>query len=305
MKHSAPSPRTRGLIAIAAIGLAMMGCSADIKITGHALLIGLSDYPGTDNDLPNVANDITDMDDLLVGQGWTVTRLENSAATESAIISGIKNFLAPLQKGETALIYYSGHGFEMNGGAYLVPYDYFSADNALISADELADAMSASAGKNVVVVIDACYSGGFIGPSDAADAAPQDYSLGKGATTELFPFSALSRFGELLVRNSAASGTAAPIVIAAAGSLETSWEGGAVDNGLFTYFFMESAEAGDLNGDGWVSCTEAYAYASKGIQLYWNNGISNSTEDVPPEDDEDYLPRISGGMRDFVLFKAP
>ncbi|MFZ2635985.1 MAG: caspase family protein, partial [Rectinemataceae bacterium] len=211
MKHSAPSPRIMGLIAIAAIGLAMMGCSADIKVTGHALLIGLSDYPDTVNDLPSVAHDIDDMDDLLVGQGWTVTRLEDSAATESAIISGIKNFLASLQKGETALIYYSGHGgLGLNNDAYLVPYDYFPAETALISADELADAMSASAGKNVVVVIDACYSGGFIGPSDAADAAPQDYSLGKGATTELFPFSALSRFGELLVRNSAASGTAAP-----------------------------------------------------------------------------------------------
>jgi hypothetical protein len=108
------------------------------------------------------------------------------------------------------------------------------------------------------------------------------------------------RFGELLAQNAAASSTnpsTAPLVISAAGWAEESAEPLPTDNpnvghGFFTYYFLDAAAAGtnghmkgDSDGDGVLSCIEAYDYAKNALEQA-NYG---------------YLPHITGGLRDFAL----
>ena len=56
---------------------------------------------------------------------------------------------------------------------------------------------------------------------------------------------------------------------------------------------LRSAAEGDENNDGYVTVTEAYAYTTRQIDLTFNVFTS-----------EDFLPRISGGPVDFILFNT-
>jgi hypothetical protein len=104
------------------------------------------------------------------------------------------------------------------------------------------------------------------------------------------------KFGELLALNAqyrSADASLAPLTISAAGWDEESWEQGSpIYHGLFTYYLLKAAEVnvegrmpGDADGDNVLSCLEAYSYAKTALE---SSGY-------------DFLPHISGGLRDFAL----
>lgn len=104
---------------------------------------------------------------------------------------------------------------------------------------------------------------------------------------------ALSNFGSLLVANASASGAKTPIVLSAAGTNESSYDGTvAMQHGVFTYYLLQAATNGDGNGDGVVTTTEAYAYTFAAIKAQWDSDPYVIA----------FLPHISGGTRDLVLF---
>ncbi|TXT43355.1 MAG: hypothetical protein FD137_1861 [Spirochaetes bacterium] len=146
--------------------------------------------------------------------------------------------------------------------------------------------------------MDACFSGGFITNNESLDAIHPEYVTGFSPSTYVSPLRAFADIGELLGKNAETQGRTAPIVLAAAGSAEYSYEDTyhqglelELRNGVFTYFLLESAQRGDRNGDGFVTTTEAYTYAARAIDRYWNSyGGSN------------FHPHISGGLKDLVLF---
>jgi hypothetical protein len=296
-----------GLACVSALALA--SCSQDIKITAtrYALIYGVRDYPGPFLDLSYTVNDANSMSSLLSSQGWTVRESTDSAATKAKIQADILA-LSTVSPDATILVYFSGHGtyidphtpdFPGYSGAYLVPYDAVDPTSQylqpafaqyLISQADLGGWISAAASKNVIVILDCCNSGGFVSPGSAIDSSPQDYSLMPAFSA----FStAMSNFGALLSSNAAASGNKAPIVLSAAGSLESSYDGtAAMAHGVFTYYFLESATKGDSDGDGFVTTTEAYAYTAAAITKNWSSNPAYTA----------FLPHLSGGVRDLVLF---
>jgi hypothetical protein len=88
-----------------------------------ALVIGQSAYRGVPA-LPNPANDAKMMKDLLAAAGFEVTAVPDASQTEMRI--AIADFIDKLNsKGPdtVALVYYAGHGLQVDGENFLLPVD--------------------------------------------------------------------------------------------------------------------------------------------------------------------------------------
>ncbi len=116
-----------------------------------AILFGMADYPGTDNDLNGPINDMISMKAVLEYSGYTVYRYNNYSGAN--MLSTIEAWTKKISSDSTLLFAYSGHGAD---GGYLV-----GADDSFISITALESKLSLHTGVKEVI-IDACYSGDFI-----------------------------------------------------------------------------------------------------------------------------------------------
>ena len=257
----------------------------------------------------------TAISQLLSGQNWTTKLALDSDATRADIVGDISNLAASVESNSTVLFYFSGHGNPTNDGTsgIIAPYDteveknsdndpiYVNGivqtmDSTVISHCNCAvDAVRRFSAKNIVVILDCCYSGNFVSPGSAIDASPRIIH----PMPSFSAFStAVANFGSLLSANASASGQKSPIVISAAGSEEFSYDGtAAMQHGVFTYFLLQAATNGDSNGDGVVTTTEAFAYTQKAI-MSWGASLTAADYALYAP----FLPHISGGTRDLVLF---
>ena len=288
----------------------LSGLSLKTPTNRYALVIGVQDYQSI-SDLNYPDDDARDMSTLLASQGWNVKyKLVNSAATYAAI----ENAMATLSADEdaTILVYYSGHGTSLAGLAYILPYDttatytngeLSSLSNA-ISATTLANWMGKISAKNKILILDSCYSGGFTGDANAVDTSPADYSQKYGTTADTGTLlAALSNFNKLVAANFASLGTRDLVALSACGSNEVSWDDGTNMHGAFTYYLLKAAaaNAGDADGDGFVSVAEAYEYAKAELKANWNAKYWNYRDEYG-DYTFDFLPHISGGTGDIALY---
>ncbi|MBN2880095.1 MAG: Ig-like domain-containing protein [Clostridia bacterium] len=116
-----------------------------------AILFGVADYEGDDNDLNGPVNDMTAMKAVLEYAGYTVFKYMDYTSDE--LLSRVEAIASYLPEDATLLFAYSGHG--ANGG-YI-----FGKDFVPISVYDLEGKLSLHTGVKEVI-IDACYSGGFI-----------------------------------------------------------------------------------------------------------------------------------------------
>jgi hypothetical protein len=305
--------------------LLLASCSqagSPITSTRYALIFGVEDYPGTSSDLVWSKDDADSMAGLLNSEGWHVSEKIDSDATKDRIKAAILS-LATVASDSTILVYYSGHGADITpewgsdfyptySGAYICPYDSLGSDGYVsvssaanfISPTELGSWLSQTGTKNVIVILDSCYSGAFVDPGSAIDGAPQKYGNGKGdGGTKASAFSkAFSNFGPLLVANAKASGEKTPIVISAAGSQESSLEMDDLRHGVFTYYLLQAKTYADSDADGVVTTTEAYSYTADKVYAYCLKNGFDKQYDSDSRGYFDFYPHISGGTRDLVLF---
>jgi uncharacterized caspase-like protein len=316
--------RVLALTAACGAVVAFSSCSFEApKITAprYALVYGVSTYqsnyleatnyypyvltnpqPTDFNNLSYSDDDAKSMSDLLTSQNWTVkSRTKGSVGdtvyqpTKDQLNTDIGDLASTIDSDSTVLVYFSGHGTTKNGIAYIVPYLGISDEliplidySKCISPTDLSSMLSLLPTKNVIVLVDTCYSGGFVSSGNSIDASPQNYS--SMPTYSAFG-TAMSNFGGLLIANASASGAKTPIVVSAAGSIEESFETSSLSHGVFTYYLLEAAAKGDKDGDGIVTTTEAYSYASEAIKSKYDSVFGAS-----------FLPHISGDTRDLALF---
>lgn len=120
-----------------------------------ALVIGNSNYPQAP--LTNPVNDATDMAAKLRLLGFDVTLQTN--LSHSGFDNALKSFKSKANYCDVALLYYAGHGMEIDGNNYLIPVDapindidqlkYKSVD-AYYALDILSGA------KKKIIILDAC-----------------------------------------------------------------------------------------------------------------------------------------------------
>jgi len=137
-----------------------------------ALLVGINDYPGTQNDLQGCVNDITNIYDILVKYfsflPSDIVMLSNSRARKSAIVDGLKSMLGSGKEGDTLVFHYSGHGSQvpdMEGDEpdgkdeVICPYDFDWSDG-FIKDDDMASLIAGmKKGVRLEVILDSCHSG--------------------------------------------------------------------------------------------------------------------------------------------------
>lgn len=76
----------------------------------YALVVGISDYAGTSNDLQYCDDDAIDWKNRLQAEGYTVTSLLDLAATKSAIEAAVTTLASQSIAGNEVAFVYSGHG---------------------------------------------------------------------------------------------------------------------------------------------------------------------------------------------------
>lgn len=118
----------------------------------YALVIGISDYAGTTNDLTYCDDDAVDWRNYLQGQGYTVTTLLDGAATKAAIEAAVANLASLSIAGNEIAFAYSGHGSRGN----MISADLYYLSSAWFGG------MFASVGSTKMSLnFDACQIGAF------------------------------------------------------------------------------------------------------------------------------------------------
>lgn len=130
------------------------------KLHKKALIVGIDNYPS--QPLCGCVNDATSIANILETDGNGDPNFEVQLKTDIQSKSNFKTLIAELFKGksdiETALFYFSGHGFLNEIGGYLVTPDYSKYDEG-ISMYEILALANISEVQNKIIILDCCHAG--------------------------------------------------------------------------------------------------------------------------------------------------
>ncbi|NNF57514.1 MAG: hypothetical protein HKN04_04665 [Rhodothermaceae bacterium] len=135
------------------------------------LFVGISDYAGRLNNLAYTAQDATLVRDALVqGTGMNpqdAIVLTDRQATREAFRNALRDLAARTDENTLFVLFYSGHGgqYPRSGGSQVTDPDGQDESIELVDGEILDDELNTLLGqlraRNQLIVLDACYSGGF------------------------------------------------------------------------------------------------------------------------------------------------
>ena len=192
--------RTFTVILAAAGFLSSIDIAAAVAGQRVALVIGNASYAHAPA-LANPLNDASDIGAVLERLGFAVTRLEN--ADQAALRRGLQAFALAASASEIAVVFYAGHGIEVDQRNYLVPVDARLASDQDVEFEtvplELVSRAVARASGLRLVILDACRENPFAASMQRAGATR---SIGRGLAR-------VEPSGETLVAYAAKEGTVA------------------------------------------------------------------------------------------------
>ena len=293
--------------------------------TAYLLMIGVEQYQNAEFNLKYPVADASAMESQFETQQQRVGRynpvvtisLTNSEATKAnillalSLLSGVSSSvppgtpatlsrIKPAQPEDAVLIYFSGHGIALNGHFYLVPYDlgYLGARARLspagvtkiiassVSDEELETALQPLDADQLLLVVDACYSGQAIdsdekrhGPMNTKGLAQLAYEKGM-------------------------------YVLTASQSIEVAFETDAFKHSYLAYALLEEGiKAGEADGnrDGKIFLNEWFGYANSRVPQIRRKQLEQRKELVEDEPDEQRVqrPRVfytrESGAKNFLV----
>ena len=130
-----------------------------------ALVIGNSDYMNVGK-LHNPKNDANDIESVLLTLDFDVTKVLDAKLID--IQNSVNTFLQALDEYAVGLLFYAGHGMQIDGNNYIVPIDLEMSDKGktIVSCyclNTFLDNVSAYKGKTIICVLDACRNNPFVG----------------------------------------------------------------------------------------------------------------------------------------------
>ncbi len=206
----------------------------------YAIIIGISDYAGSINDLDYCDDDAFEFKAALIADGWKTPKdhiilLIDGDATRTAILNAIDAVAGAAGVYDEVVFFYSGHGsisnFDVDSDGEkrdecIIPYECTVAN--YIWDGDLEAKFSGCASQRMMFFFDSCYAGGMID---------------------------LAGPGRLLCM--------------ACGENQLSLESSTWQNGQFTYYFVDLGMKqgfADKNGDASVTFEEAFDYAKANCQ---------------------------------------
>jgi uncharacterized caspase-like protein len=175
--------RIDAAIRVLAVGLVVaFGVLAEARAAEPrvALVIGNGAYRSVP-ELDNSRNDADDISEQLKRVGFTV--IDGRDLDRSGMYAALGRFAQRISGTDAGLVYYSGHGMQINGQNYLVPVDLKLQGNSftpfdLVKLDDVAEALNYTTGVKILV-LDACRDNPF------ANSLPQNKASRGGATRGL------------------------------------------------------------------------------------------------------------------------
>jgi|GEM_PF-2062678 len=221
-----------------------------VSTDSYALVVGVESYQG----LPKAdfaARDATTVRDHLLRLGYperNVILLTDSQAVRSSLEKYLETWLPKVvDAGSRVFVYFAGHGAPdpVSGDTYLMPWD---GDPKFLSntgypVKKLYEKLGALATGDVVVVLDACFSGAGGRSVLAAGARPlvTHVDTGSGAAGKLVVFTASA--GDEITGTAPDQG-----------------------HGLFTYYFLKGLDGAAASGGGAVTVQDLYNYLQPSVQ---------------------------------------
>ena len=195
-----------------------------------ALVVGLNNYPGCELDWCD--NDAIAMKELLESNGDGSPNFDVMSIVDSCTKEDLRTAIEQLFLGndDTALLYFSGHGADTDGG-YLCTTDFSGSDYGIRMTDVLKCANDSKC-KNKVIILDCCFA---------------------------------SKMGEsLLVNNKSVLGEGVT-VIAASQPWQTSAENGAIQHGVFTELLIQGLKGGAADIGGNITPASLYSFVDQSL----------------------------------------
>lgn len=130
-----------------------------------ALVIGINNYPTAP--LNGCVNDASAFGSIVETNGDGSPNFDVRLEANVATRADLKGHIRDLFSGDcdTALLYFSGHGFLNDLGGYIVTPDFQTNDEG-VSMDEILTLANESKAKNRVIILDCCHSGAFGSPKN-------------------------------------------------------------------------------------------------------------------------------------------
>ncbi len=258
------------------------------------LLIGISDYEPSGSggpDLNYADDDANDMYQVLTTEhGWkneNIIKLVDSTATKTGIQNAIDEFANKVNSNDLFLLFFAGHGSYISDQAPIDEVDGFDEyilthDLERILDDELVTMLEKIESNKIVVIIDACFSGGFFKGSDV------EVRTVPGPTRESLT--------DTLNGDLAKQGY---IILSASDDDELCVESSTLQNGAFTYYLIQGMLTkpfpADFDKDLKVSAEEAYTYAAPKATAFNSDQHAQIWDAISGEAELTIIPRIIVG----------
>ncbi len=227
---------------------------------GHALIIGIANYPHVSPLPAAVLKDARDVASVIKSEqcGYEAEKVKlliDEEATADAIRSGLSDLAERANGDDTVVIFFSGHGGESETGAdagnYLIPFDCDTGNLAetAIAGNELTDFFRQIQSERLLVIFDCCYAGGTANPKDALF-SPQDAFL-KSYSEETYDRLAQGK---------------GRVIIASSRPDQVSLLLSGMDNSLFTHYLLEALRGETrTRADGLIRVFDLFDYVSEKV----------------------------------------
>ncbi len=232
------------------------------KPNAYAVVIGIEQYrqnlPKADFAMRDAQVTRDYLTKVMGYQEENVAVLLNERATKTDVEKYVEHWLPNrVEKDSTVFVYYSGHGAPnpKTGDAYLVPYD---GDPAFVEATgyplkRLYDSLGKLPAKEVVVMLDSCFSG-----------AGGRSVIAKG----------MRPMGLAVATPAAAAGKTVVLAASAGDQISSTYD--QKSHGLLTYFFLKGLQGeADSNKDGAVDLKELFAYLKPQVERTARRDFNN------------------------------
>ncbi len=151
-----------------------------------ALVIGIGAYDSLES-LDRSVSDAWEVGDVLRREAqFTVTPVMDASA--ALLRQQVTDFAARIQSNDVVVIYYAGHGIQVDGRNYLVPSDFPPDATKLptmaISADELLELIGGNNPSMKLLILDACRNSPLAGVASRGLAPMEPAAFGAGTRIE-------------------------------------------------------------------------------------------------------------------------